>query len=342
MDDPTAQAGDPEPVGRAGTAPLDEAVAHVAADVTAAAVPEWHRLAVDAARRVEDDLFSPDGDPEPVGLVRDLTFDSSRLPVGGDADVPVRVYVPEGVAPGEPEAPTLVFCHGGCWAMGTLDSVGDVCRRLCRRANCVVVSVDYRLAPEHPFPAGLDDVTAALSWVRETAPTFGGDPERVGVAGTSAGATLAAGVALRAAREPAVPEPACQCLLYPATDPEMTGDAAVENAEGPLLTAADMTHYWGLYLDSTAHAANPLAAPARAGPADLADAAPATVVTAGHDPLRDDGADYAAALADAGVAVRHRHYPAMAHGFCSLTESVAAADEALSTVADDVADLLGG
>lgn len=343
MDDSDGHGGDADPVrgdadadtvGRADRAPLDEEFAVVVDEVASLGVPEWHELSVAAARRLEDDLFSPDADPAPVDLVRDLAFD------GPAGEVPVRVYVPEGIDPATDAVPTLVLCHGGCWVMGTLDSVDDVCRALCRRVEGVVVSVDYRLAPEHPFPAAVEDATAAVAWARETAGTFGGDPDRVGVAGTSAGGTVAAAVALRGALDDEAPAVDAQCLLYPATDAAMAGAAYEENADGPLLTAADMAHYWHCYLLSSVHERNPLASPLRATREQLSGLPPAVVATAGNDPLRDDGAAYAGAMADAGVDVRHRHYPSLGHGFASLTDEVGVADDAVDDVAEDVRDLL--
>ena len=297
---------------------LDPELADAVAAIEAAGVPEWHRLSVASARRVEDDVFTPD-ERRDVALVRDLSFS------GPDGDVPVRVYHDDPARP----APVVVFYHGGGWTLGTLDSVGGVCRELAARAGCVVVSVDYRLAPKHPFPAPLDDAYAALEWATETAGAFGGDPERVSVAGTSAGGNLAAAVALRA-RDFDGPDIAAQHLLYPMTDRHTSRRSYDEHGDGPLLTRADVEWFWDNYCRSPVDAANPYASVLRA---DHADLPPATVVTAGHDPLRDEGRAYADSLADAGTPVEHLQYPSMAHGFLSLADDVAVADDALDAVA---------
>lgn len=297
---------------------LDSELAAVVRDIEATGVPEWHALSVPAARRIEDDVFTSD-DQRPVDFVRDLALSGPR------GEIPVRVY-----RDADPPAPVLVFYHGGGWTLGTLDSAGDICRELAARTGMAVVSVDYRLAPEHPFPAPLDDAYAALSWVAENADAFGGSGE-LAVAGTSAGGNLAAAVALRA-RDENGPEIDRQALLYPIIDHSLDTESYSENADGPLLTRDDMAWFWDQYLRSPVDGANPYASVLRAP--DLSDLPDATVVTAGHDPLRDEGAAYADALADADTPVDHLHYPSMAHGFLSLTDDVSRADEAMDDVAE--------
>ncbi|PSP75695.1 alpha/beta hydrolase [Halobacteriales archaeon QS_1_68_20] len=303
--------------------PLDDEVRDLLGEFEAAGLLEWHRLSVASARRVEDDLFSPDPLPE-VALRRDLAFE------GPAGEVPVRVYRDV-----DPPAPVLVFLHGGGWTLGTLDSADDICAELARRGECVVVSVDYRLAPEHPFPAALDDAWAALSWAAETAEAFGGDPDRLQVGGTSAGGNLAAATALRAATFDG-PDLDHQLLVYPMIDPGLDTDSADRRADAPLLTRADVEWFWDQYLRSPVNRHSPFAAPLRAD--DLGGVAPATVVTAGHDLLRDEGAAYASRLAEAGVAVDHRNYPAMPHGFLSFTDDVDAADAAMDEVGTAIDD----
>lgn len=298
-------------------APLDEELAAVVERYADRGLPAWHEQSVEAARRLEDELFSP-ADPPEVAHVEDREFD------GPGGAVPVRVYRDT-----EPPAPTVVFYHGGGWTLGTLDSADDLCRTLARRAECVVASVDYRLAPEYPFPAALEDAATALAWAGEVAASLGGNPERLHVAGTSAGGGLAAAVALWA-REFAGPDLRSQVLLYPMLHPATDRDSHVENADGPLLTTADVQWFWDNYCASPVDAYNPYAAPLRAR--DLGDLPPATVVTAGRDPLRDEGVAYADRLAAAGVAVEHLHYPALAHGFLSLADDVAAANAAFDAV----------
>ena len=298
---------------------LDPELADAVTAIEATGVPEWHQLSVASARRIEGEVFTDDT-VRNVAFVRDLAFD------GPAGDVAVRVYHDDRDAP----APVVVFYHGGGWTLGTLDSIGGVCRELAARANCVVVSVDYRLAPEHPFPAAHEDAYAALAWTVENAAAFGGDPETVSVAGTSAGGNLAASVALRASAEPDGPSIAHQVLLYPMTDRDTSRESYREHGDGPLLTRADVEWFWEQYCQRPVDAANPYASVLRAS--DHSDLPPATVVTAGYDPLRDEGRAYADALADAGTPVDHQHYPSMAHGFLSLTDDVAVADEALDAV----------
>lgn len=313
---------------------MDPDAAAAVAEIEALGVPEWHTLSVESARRLEADVFTPESLP-PIPFVRDLAIP------GRGGEIPLRVYRPRplGADSGEaPDAlPVLVFSHGGGWVLGTLDSAGSICRELARRAGCVVVSVDYRLAPEHPFPAAVEDAYIALSWVASHAETVGGDPTRIAVGGTSAGGTLAAATALRA-RDADGPDVAHQLLCYPATDDAFDTDSYRENADGPLLTKADMEWFWAQYLRSPVDAANPYAVPMRA--ADVTDLSSATVVTGGFDPLRDDGFAYADRLAHGGADVTRIHAPRLPHGFLSLTDAVPRADEAMDAVAESLADAL--
>ncbi|WP_231183294.1 alpha/beta hydrolase [Haladaptatus sp. DYF46] len=300
---------------------MEDEMAEAVARIEAMGVPPWHALSVESARRVEDEVFTAENRAA-VEFVRDLSVPGPR------GEIPIRVYRPD-----VQDAPVVVFYHGGGWTLGTLDSIDGVCRELANRADCVVVSVDYRLAPEHPFPAGVDDAVAALEWVAENAATFGGDPSRLGVAGTSAGGNLAAVTALYA-RDFDGPELSHQSLLYPVTDHAFDTESYEENGDGPLLSRADMEWFWNHYLRSPVDGENPFASPLRAR--DLADLPPATVVTCGHDPLRDEGIAYAERLANADVAVEHDHYPGMAHGFLSLTGDVTTADDAMDAVAESL------
>jgi acetyl esterase len=308
--------------------PLDPALAEVVEAFADEAVPPWSSLGVESARRLEAELFSAGSGPE-MALVREFAVP------GAGGEVPLRLYRSPNV---ERPAPALVFAHGGGWTLGTLDSADDICRELAARVGCVVVSVDYRLAPEHPFPAPLEDVRSAAAWVREHADSFGVDASRVGLAGTSAGGNLAAATALYTATEGADPF-ACQVLLYPITDCAFDTPSYRSHADGPLLTREDMRWFWTQYRRSPADAYHPLASVLRASESMLDCGTPAVVATGGHDPLRDEGRAYAERL-DEHVDVAAHDFPGLAHGFCSLTDDVPAADDAFDAVAASVRERL--
>ena len=312
---------------------LDPDLAAAIAEIESLGPPAWSDLSVAAARDLEDDLFS--GPPEPpVAEVRDLAFD------GPYGEVPVRVYRAETALDAADTGPTraLVHFHGGGWTLGTLDSVDGICRELAARADAVVVSVDYRLAPERPFPVAVDEAAAAVEWVAESGDSLGVGPDRVGVSGTSAGGALAVAASLRARDLGDSPTPAGQFLLYPIAGHDFETDSYRENADGPLLTREDMKWFYDQYLRSPVDAANPYAVPLRAD--HLGDLPPATVVTAGFDPLRADGVALAERFEREGTAVEHRHYPPMAHGFSRRADRVPTAETALSAVAADVRERL--
>jgi len=241
--------------------------------------------------------------------------------------VPVRVYEPlePGAGTGTGSGSTLMYLHGGGWVVGDVDTHDPLARRVTNATGARVVSVDYRLAPEHPFPAALDDAEEVLHWL------WTQDPGRpLAVAGDSAGGGLAAGVALRA-RDKQIPL-AAQLMFYPAIDPAMTSPSIAENGTGYFLTEHDMAWFYRQYLPGGT-ASGPEADLARA---DLAGVAPAIVATAEFDPLRDEGAAYAARLADAGVPTQYVPGPGLIHGFAGFIGVVDAAD---ATVADVLARL---
>lgn len=264
-------------------------------------------------------------DPPPVGATDDGTIP------GPDGDLPVRVYRPEGPGP----YPTLLFFHGGGFVFGSIASDDGFCRRLTRATGAVVVSVEYRLAPEHPFPAAVEDTYAALEWAAENPDRLAADGH-LAVAGDSAGGNLAAVVALLA-RDRDGPDVDYQILLYPGVGIREDQESVREN-DGIVLTATDLAWFRDCYYGSDLHLANPYADPMAA--CDLADLAPATVVTAGFDPLRDGGVAYAEALAADGVDVTHRHHDDMIHGFATSPE-IDRAETAIDEVAADLADALG-
>jgi acetyl esterase len=243
---------------------------------------------------------------EPVARVEDWTIPGPGL------GVPARVFTPSG---GVRPYPILVFFHGGGWVFGTLDTHSDICRTLCHRSGSLVVSVDYRRAPEHRFPAALEDCCAAVQWCADHAAEIGGDPTRLAVAGDSAGGNLAAAAALRF-RDEGGPALALQVLIYPVTNCAFDTASYHQYAAGYGLTRDMMRFFWKSYLSSPTDANHPTASPLQA--ADLAGLPPALVLTAQYDVLRDEGEAYAARLAQAAVPVRCTRYLEMNHGFVQL------------------------
>ena len=248
------------------------------------------------ARAVRASLWRPS--PEPIAEVADLEADG----------VPVRRYRPAVVH----SDGLLVWFHGGGWVIGDLDSHDDLCRSIANRAGCVVLAVAYRLAPEHPFPAPLEDCLTALRWAVGHAADLGASPERIAVGGDSAGANMAAVVASDA------PVPLCfQVLVYPATDARMGHPSFVENADGYFLTSKGMAWFWGHYLQG--HDPEDVrVSPLLATDERLAAGPPALVITAQYDPLRDEGTEYAERLATSGVMTTHVRFDGQIHGFFSM------------------------
>jgi len=261
------------------------------------------------------------GDPEPVARIEDLV-----LP-GPGGEIPVRVYDSGETDP----APALVFFHGGGWVLGDLETHHNLCCTLANAAGCTVVSVDYRLAPEHKYPAAAEDAHAAVQWVIAEADSLGVDPRRVAVGGDSAGGNLAAVAALMA-RDRHAPQPAFQLLLYPVTDYRFDTPSYRDNAEGYLLTRADMQWFWGQYLNGPEDGAGAYASPLQAD--DLSGLPPALVVTAEYDPLRDEGEAYAGRLSDAGSTARLWRYGGLIHGFARRTDLFDRARVALGDITE--------
>jgi len=243
----------------------------------------------------------------PIGRVEDR-----EIP-GPGGRIPVRIYTPLDRDGGR--LPVLAFFHGGGFVIGDLDSHDATCRALANGAGCVVVAVDYRLAPEAKFPAAADDCYAATCWIAETAAALGVDPARIAVGGDSAGGNLAAVTAL-VARDRRGPRLAHQLLVYPVIDCAFDTKSYLDNAEGYFLTREMMRWFWHHYLDKPDDAADPYASPLRAP--TLAGLAPATVITAEYDPLRDEGEAYAARLRQAGVPTTLTRYDGVIHGFFGM------------------------
>ena len=300
---------------------LDPQAAALLDDLDGGVSPPASTLSVATGRALLDQLFGVE-EPEPVGGTTDLEI------AGPSGPIPVRVYLPVGEGP----SPVLVFLHGGGWVRGSLDAYDGLCRRLTNGADCVVVSVGYRRAPEHPFPAGLEDCYAATEWAAENAADIGGDPDRVAVGGDSAGGNLSAAVTL-AARDRDGPDLAHQLLIYPAVNPPSVRwfDAYDENGEGYLLEMRGIEWYLEQYVPDPSHVGNAYAFPLRAR--DLSELPTATVLTAGFDPLRDEGFAYTERLEEAGVEVEHLHYDSQIHAFLSLYEHIDEGREAIDDVA---------
>ena len=266
----------------------------------------------------------------PVAAVED------RFIPGPTADLPVRVFTPEGRGP----FPVVVFFHGGGWVLGDLDTHDPMCRTLCAGAGCVVVSVGYRLAPEHPFPAATYDALAATRWVGEHAAEIGGDPARIAVAGDSAGGNLSAVTALRI-RDEGGPKLGGQLLIYPGLGhPASPTPSYIENAEGYGMTREAATWFYEQYLPGESQASHPHAAPLYAP--DLGGLPPALVVTAEYDVLRDEGELYVERLRAAGVPALLSCYAGMHHRFAEMIGILHQAEQARDEMCAWLRETLAG
>ena len=284
--------------------PVDPQVQEVLDQMRTLGFPGFAALDVALARAVIAQMERPPG--EPVAAVED------RSVPGPAGDIPVRLYRPAGDEP----PPLVVFFHGGGWTIGDLETHDGLCRALANRSGCAVLAVDYRLGPEHRFPAAVDDAWAATSWAAEHAAELGTAPGRLGVAGDSAGGNLAAVVALLARDAAGGPRIGHQLLIYPATDLTREWPSYRENAEGYFLEVRDMEWFEGHYVRSAADREDWRLSPAVA--ADHSGLPPALVVTAEYDPLRDQGEAYGELLKAAGVPVKVVRYPGMIHGFVGM------------------------
>ncbi|HEX3588047.1 MAG TPA: alpha/beta hydrolase [Pseudonocardiaceae bacterium] len=256
------------------------------------------------------------GTPEPVASVVD-----DRIP-GPGGDLPIRIYRPDA----DGTLPVLAYFFGGGWTLGTIDTSDGVCRALTNAAGCVTVAVGYRLAPEHKFPAAVDDCYAGTAWMAAHAAELGVDARRLAVGGDSAGGNLAAAVTLKAK---AIGGPALlhQLLVYPNTDHASDTASLRENTDEALFNAKSVDWYWRHYLRAAEDGGHPLASPLRA--ADLTGLPPATLITAEYDPLRDQAEAYGDRLRAAGVPVEVSRYAGMAHGFFTMSGVLPAAGHAV-------------
>ena len=297
-----------------------------------AGAPDLATLTVEQARELLGDLFTPDVDPEPVNSVEEQKIR------GDDRDVRVRIYDP---TPDE-ALPALVYFHGGGWVCGNLDTHDSVARAFASRGEVVVVSVDYRKAPEHKFPAAVEDAYKATKWTANHTETIGAG-DGLAVAGESAGGNLAAVVA-QLARDEEIggPDIGHQLLLYPVTNHSYDTQSYETNREGYFLTRRAMVWFWNHYLRDDALGTdghNPLASPLRG---DLEGLPSATVFTSGYDPLRDEGFQYAEALDEANVDVTHTNYETAIHDFANMVDlnGAPSLEEFSEQILDDATALL--
>jgi acetyl esterase len=284
------------------------------------------------------------GEVEQVAEVREL-----RVP-GPAGELPARLYRPrrpEELGPGEQgpadggageRLPVLVYFYGGGWSLGTLDTSDAVCRMLANAAGCITVSMGYRLAPEHKFPAAVEDCYAGTAWVAEHAAELGADPARLAVGGDSSGGNLAAAVALLA-RDRGRPALVHQLLVYPNTDYRADTPSMQAVTDQHFFNPTAVRWYWGMYLASPQDGSSPLASPLRSG--DLSGLPPATVITAEYDPLRDEGELYASRLEQAGVPATVIRYDGMMHGFFTMVGILDTARSAVAAAASRLRSAFG-
>ncbi|HWP66844.1 MAG TPA: alpha/beta hydrolase [Candidatus Limnocylindria bacterium] len=300
--------------------PLDPQCRLILDQLAATGMAPLHTQTVAEARAFMESMRGLHGPPTTLPVVRDLS-----LP-GTAGTIPARLYRPvEGGT-----LPLLVYFHGGGWVIGSLDTHDDVCRDLAKAAGCAVLSVAYRLAPEHRFPAAAEDCYAATRWAAANGAALGIDPARLAVGGDSAGGNLAAVTALMA-RDQHGPALRFQLLIYPVTCGRMDSPSIHENADGYLLTRDAMVWFWDHYAPAKADRERPYAAPLRA--ADLHGLPPALVITAEFDPLRDEGEAYARRLEAAGVPTTLRRYDGQIHGFFTMGALIDRARDALAEAA---------
>ena len=301
--------------------PLDPQVRIILEEDAARGLPAYHELAPPAARKQMLDLSAP-VDPQ---LMAERVADRNITGPGGE--IPIRLYYPQGNSP----YPVVVYFHGGGWVIGNLDTHHALCHALSKTSGCLVVAVDYRLAPENPYPAAIEDAYAATCWVADNAKAIRAAESRIAVLGDSAGGTLAT-VAAMMARDRDKPNIALQVLIYPITDYNFNTASYLNNGEGYMLTRDLMKWFWNLYLADEKVADQPYVSPLRAS--DLSGLPETLILTAEFDPLCDEGEAYAQRLQEAGVRVKLTRYNGMIHGFMRMTSRLNKARLALYEVAE--------
>ncbi len=301
---------------------LDPQAANVIDLIVKSGRPPYHQLTPKDARQMFRETRPASTPPAPqIGAVRDVLTEGAQA-------IPLRVYRPPGVSDSR-RLPVLVYFHGGGWVIGDLETHDVLCRQLTAEAGVSVIAVDYRLAPEHKFPAAADDAWAATRWIAAHAAELGVDADRLAVGGDSAGGNLAAVVALLA-REAGGPRIALQILLYPVTDLVSESQSYADLADGYMLTRDSMRWFRAQYLATEQDAADWRVSPLRAP--SLAGLPPALVVTAGYDPLRDEGEAYARRLREAGVSVDAVSFGGMIHGFVPMGRLIDTAFRGVSLI----------
>jgi len=307
--------------------PLDHQVKEILKEAEALGLPAYQDLSPAAARRQMLDLAPP---VDPLLSVKRVV---DRSIPGPEGEIPLRLYYPAG----DPPFATLVYFHGGGWVIGDLDTHHGFCHALAKTSGCLIVAVDYRLAPEHRYPAAVEDAYAATNWVAQNSDAIQADPIRLAVGGDSAGGHLAAVVALMA-RDRRGPRIDLQILIYPITDCSFNTPSYIENKEGYMLTRDLMKWFWNHFIEDENQANDPYVSPLRAD--NLSDLPPALIVTAEYDPLRDEGEAYGKKLQEAGANVTLSRYPGMIHAFIRMTALVDKASEALDEVAGKLREVL--
>ncbi|CAB1076308.1 Esterase/lipase [Olavius algarvensis Delta 1 endosymbiont] len=299
---------------------LDPQVVKILEEAQSLGLPDYQDLSPTEARQQMRDHAPP---VQPNLAVEKVV---GRTIPGPEGNIPIRLYYPAG----DGLFPTVVYFHGGGWVIGDLETHHAFCHALAKSSGCLVVAVDYRLAPEHRYPAAVEDAYAATKWVAENAETIQADPDRFAVCGDSAGGHLAAVVSMMA-RDRKGPGIDLQILIYPITDCRFDTPSYDENREGYMLTRDLMKWFWNYFINDESEADDPYVSPLRAK--DLSGLPPALILTAGYDPLRDEGEAYGRRLQEAGVNVTLSRYPGMIHAFIRMTAVLDKANEALGEVA---------
>jgi acetyl esterase len=290
---------------------------------------ETQNMSLPESRAASTHFFTKNAAKEPVHQVTTIAISGSD-----NNSIPLRLFKPTEAQ----NLPVLLFFHGGGWAFGSIEDADSLCRQIANRAQCIVVAVDYRLAPENQFPKGLEDCYSATKWVHENAHTFGGDPARISVSGESCGANLAAAVTLLV-RDRAEFSLKFQLLLYPVTTNDMNEEVYKKSLDQSFITFDVMSLFWNLYLKNPLDGESPYTSPLKAP--SLAKLPPAYVMTAEFDPLHFEGEAYAKRLKEANVAVKSKRYQGAIHSFLSLPiQDLPVRKEALQDIQEELRQFL--